>query len=61
MWSSVEGAGICLPLPLSFTVQSLTVMMKHEYISKTENVAASRQAQPKVQCIILPLLITYLE
>ena len=38
MQSSVVVAGICPPFPPSFTIQSLTMMMKHDHISKTDNV-----------------------
>ena len=36
MWSSMVGAGIHLPPNPMVTIWSLTVMMKHDHISKTE-------------------------
>ena len=52
MWGSVVVAGICPPLPPSFTAQSLTVMMKHDHISKLTMLAVSRQTEPKFQHIV---------
>ena len=55
MWSRVVVAGICPPLPPSFTIWSLTVMMKHDYISKTDNVGhqQSDSAQGPPHCLYL--------
>ena len=52
MWSSMVGAGIHLPLSPSFTIWSLTVMMKHDHIGETNNVGCQQagSAQGPMHC-----------